>query len=203
VRPATEAESLLNALDVAADGILFADVDGRFVHCNLAFRRSAEVLGLPLDGAFVDRVLDLADRTTQPYAFTAAVVRLRDEPGDVEFEDAAIGRVFRLEGSAAGPAGRVWTMRDVTGLREEAGARDERVAALGHELRTPLTAMTGFIELLRDGSAGPLTPDQERYLDIVGRAAERLQSLVDELLRRSDDDPVTKGPAQPNDVREA
>ena len=45
--------------------------------------------------------------------------------------------------------------------------------------------MSGFIELLADGDAGPLTPEQMRYLEIVRRAAGRLHALVDELLERS------------------
>jgi signal transduction histidine kinase len=131
---------------------------------------------------FVDRLLELADRTNEPYAFTAAVEQLRTDAGRVEFEDAAGGGAFQLRVSAVEPAGRIWTLREVTGQRDEARARDDRVAALGHELRTPLTSMTGFIELLEDGGAGPLTPEQARYLEIVRRAAERLQGLVGELL---------------------
>lgn len=172
----------MSVLDTTADGILFADRDGQVVLCNLAFRRAAESLGLALDGAFLDRVLEVADRTTEPYAFTAAAGRLRDGAGAVEFEDAAGTGVFRLEAAPASPAGRVWTLRDVTGPRRAADVHEERIAALGHELRTPLTAMAGFIELLQDGSAGPLTAEQARYLDIVRRAAERLQGLVGELL---------------------
>ncbi len=180
--PVTDPKALTSVLDTAADGFLFADGEGRVVHCNLAFRRTAESLGLALDGTFLDRALELADRTTEPYAFTAAAGRLRDGGGSVEFEDAAAGAVFLLEASPASPAGRVWTLRDVTGPRRAADAREERIASLGHELRTPLTAMAGFIELLQDGSAGPLTSEQARYLDIVRRAAERLQGLVGELL---------------------
>jgi len=192
----TETAALVELLDSAAGGILFTDGEGRVVHANLAFRRDAERLGLVLDGTFLDRVVELADRTTEPYAFTAALGPLEAAAGEIEFEDAAAGRLLRLEVSAPAAAGRVWTLRDVTGLRDAAEARDERVAALGHELRTPLTAMAGFIELLRDGSAGPLTPDQARYLEIVGRAAGRLQVLVDELLRTSDADRAAKGPAE-------
>ena len=42
--------------------------------------------------------------------------------------------------------------------------------------------MAGFIELLEEGGAGPLTAEQARYLEIVRRAAERLQGLIGELL---------------------
>jgi signal transduction histidine kinase len=42
--------------------------------------------------------------------------------------------------------------------------------------------MIGFLEILRDGEAGELNPEQERYLAIVHRSAERLHRLVGDLL---------------------
>ncbi|HEX6761540.1 MAG TPA: histidine kinase dimerization/phospho-acceptor domain-containing protein [Gaiellaceae bacterium] len=175
-------DAVLALLDEIVDGALFADARGQVLHATVPLRASAELLGLRLEGVFVDRLLELADRTSEPYGFAAAVGRLRDGAGRVDFEDAALGRCFRLDASPARDVGRVWMLRDVTEERERARLRDERVAAVGHELRTPLTSMAGFIELLEDGGAGPLTPDQARYLEIVGRAADRLQLLVDELL---------------------
>ena len=180
--PTTETDSLVALLDGAADGLLFADADGLTLLANRPFRRLSEQLRLSLEGVFVDRLLELADRTAEPYAFAAAVEALRATPGCVEFEDAATGGAYQLRASPVDVAGRAWTLRDVTRQREEERTRDDRVAAVGHELRTPLTSMTGFIELLIDGAAGPLTAEQARYLDIVRRAAERLQGLVGELL---------------------
>ncbi len=203
MRPTTEAETLLALLDELADGVLFVDADGQILRASRAFRRFADGLGLSLDGTFSDRLLELADRTNEPYAFTAAVERLQDDAGCVEFEDAAVGGVYELRVSAVDAAGRLWTLRDLTEQRRADRVRDDHVAAVGHELRTPLTSMTGFIELLEDGGAGPLTPEQARYLEIVRRAAERLQRLVDELLGRSVADRTEKGPAQVGDVREA
>ena len=182
MRPTTEADPLLALLDETADGLLLVDAGGDMLLANRAFRQWAGRLGLSLDGRLADRLVELADRTTEPYAFAAAVEVLRDVAGSVEFEDAVAGGVYRLHVSAAEEAGRAWTVRDVTRERDADRARDDRVAALGHELRTPLTAMAGFIELLEDGGAGPLTTEQARYLEIVHRATERLQVLVDELL---------------------
>ena len=196
-------DTVLALLDEIADGALLADAGGRVLHASRPFRASAELLGLRLDGVFADRLLELADRTSEPYGFAAAVGRLGDAAGRVEFEDAALGRFYRLDASAVREAGRIWMLREVTEERERGRLRDQWVATLGHELRTPLTSMAGFIELLEDGGAGPLTPDQARYLEIVGRAADRLQLLVDELLERSAPERATKGPAETNDVREA
>jgi signal transduction histidine kinase len=182
VRPTTETDPLVALLDETTDGLLLVDAGGETLLANRPFRQWADRLGLSLEGALAGRLVELADRTTEPYAFAAAVESLRDGAGCVEFEDAVAGGVYRLHVSPAGDAGRAWTLRDMTRERDADRARDDRVAALGHELRTPLTAMAGFIELLEDGGAGPLTTEQARYLEIVRRATERLQGLVGELL---------------------
>jgi signal transduction histidine kinase len=78
--------------------------------------------------------------------------------------------------------GRIWTLREVTQERELDRLKDEFVATVSHELRTPLTSMMGFLEMLREGEAGDLLPEQERFLSIVHRSSERLQRLVGDLL---------------------
>jgi signal transduction histidine kinase len=60
--------------------------------------------------------------------------------------------------------------------------RDEFVAVVSHELRTPMTSIIGYLELIREGEAGPLTAEQRTYLDVVSRSSDRLVELVDELL---------------------
>jgi signal transduction histidine kinase len=60
--------------------------------------------------------------------------------------------------------------------------RDEFVAVVSHELRTPMTSIIGYLELIREGDAGPLSAEQRTYLDIVSRSSDRLVELVDELL---------------------
>jgi PAS domain S-box-containing protein len=60
--------------------------------------------------------------------------------------------------------------------------KDEFIALVSHELRTPLTSIRGYLELVPDGSSGPLTGEQEQFLGIVDRNAERLHNLVGDLL---------------------
>jgi PAS domain S-box-containing protein len=60
--------------------------------------------------------------------------------------------------------------------------KDEFIALVSHELRTPLTSIRGYLELVLDGSIGGLTDEQEHFLSVVVRNAERLQSLVGDLL---------------------
>jgi signal transduction histidine kinase len=60
--------------------------------------------------------------------------------------------------------------------------RDEFVATVSHELRTPLTSILGYLELIGDDESGARTPEQKAFLEIVQRNAERLVSLVSDLL---------------------
>ena len=56
------------------------------------------------------------------------------------------------------------------------------VANISHELRTPLTHVKGYLELLSNGTLGPLSDDQSNALKVSQKAAGRLESLIDNLI---------------------
>ena len=60
--------------------------------------------------------------------------------------------------------------------------KDEFLANMSHELRTPLTAVIGYVSLMQEGIAGPLTDDQTSSLTQVKGASERLLDLIENLL---------------------
>jgi PAS domain S-box-containing protein len=72
--------------------------------------------------------------------------------------------------------------RDITERKQLEQMKDDFVGTVSHELRTPLTAIKGFIELVGDGDAGPLTEAQREFLQIAGRNTDRLGSLINDLL---------------------
>src|SRR5581483_4401572 len=51
-----------------------------------------------------------------------------------------------------------------------------------HELRTPLAAIVGFVDLLRDGSYGELTPRQRGPVERIESSANHLRELVEQVL---------------------
>ncbi|HEX4833432.1 MAG TPA: HAMP domain-containing sensor histidine kinase [Trebonia sp.] len=59
--------------------------------------------------------------------------------------------------------------------------REQFLAIVSHEMRTPLTSIISFSELIR-GEADGLSPDGRRYLDIIERNADRLLTMVTDLL---------------------
>lgn len=60
--------------------------------------------------------------------------------------------------------------------------KDEFVSTASHELRTPLAIIKSAIENLQDGIAGPMTDDQQHFLTIGRRNADRLTKLVNDIL---------------------
>jgi len=175
-------------LDSTVDGICFTDVDGNIRMGNAPLQRFAEELGLPDHGTVTERLVALADRTTEPARFRERMHRLgRDiEASEDEFELADSGRVFRgytapVTRPDGSRVGRIWTLREVTADRQLERLRDAVVSAVSHELRTPLTTVTGFLELLGDeednlGLAG------RSYLSAARRGTDRLQRIVEDLL---------------------
>ena len=66
--------------------------------------------------------------------------------------------------------------------RELDRAKTDFVATVNHELRTPLTSITGYLDLILDGSGGDLPAGVAQMLKIVGRNAVRLNQLITDLL---------------------
>jgi signal transduction histidine kinase len=78
--------------------------------------------------------------------------------------------------------GYIFVGTDITEQKEVAKLQDDFVGLVSHELRTPLTSILGYLELLRDDPAEPLTDVQKQYLAVAERNANRLLHLVGDLL---------------------
>ena len=73
--------------------------------------------------------------------------------------------------------------RDVTAVEQAEVMRRDFVANVSHEIRTPLTVLAGFVETLQTLE---LPPDERaRYLQMMGQQAQRMQTLVADLLTLS------------------
>jgi PAS domain S-box-containing protein len=72
--------------------------------------------------------------------------------------------------------------RDITENKAIERLKDEFIATVSHELRTPLTAIRGHLELVLEGDAGPVTPLQTDFLGVAVQNADRLRSLINDLL---------------------
>jgi len=59
------------------------------------------------------------------------------------------------------------------------------VTTMSHEFRAPLAAILGFVGLINDGLAGPLTALQRDYIRRIGNAGGNLLRLIEEVLTLS------------------
>jgi len=72
--------------------------------------------------------------------------------------------------------------RQYVALLEARRIKDEFLSNISHELRTPLTAVMGYISLMQEGLAGPITDEQQKTLGQVKTASEQLLGLIGDLL---------------------
>ena len=181
---------LRSVLDSTIDGIMLTDLEGNVQLANRPLLEFGQVLGIHSTGTAVERLLAIRKNVQDEERYVATMKRLAahpEEPSADEFEVREPYRVFigytaPVRDDDGALIGRIWTLRDVTQERQLDRLKDDFVATVSHELRTPLTSMIGFLEMLREGEAGPLTAEQDRFLAIVYRSSERLQRLVGDLL---------------------
>jgi two-component system phosphate regulon sensor histidine kinase PhoR len=73
--------------------------------------------------------------------------------------------------------------RDVTAVEQAETMRRDFIANVSHEIRTPLTVLVGFVETLQNL---PLDGEERaRYLGLMAQQAQRMQTLVGDLLTLS------------------
>lgn len=73
--------------------------------------------------------------------------------------------------------------RDITAVEQAEAMRRDFVANVSHEIRTPLTVLAGFVETLQSLPLGDA--ERQRYLGLMSQQAQRMQTLVSDLLMLS------------------
>ncbi len=77
--------------------------------------------------------------------------------------------------------GAVLVFHDITEMRKLETMRRDFVANVSHELRTPITSIKGYAETLSEGALSDRKAAEE-FVNIIKVDAERLGSLVDDIL---------------------
>lgn len=72
--------------------------------------------------------------------------------------------------------------RQYAALLDARRVKDEFLANISHELQTPLTAVMGYLSLMEEGLAGPVTPEQRKHLAQVKTSSHQLLDLIGDLL---------------------
>ena len=72
-------------------------------------------------------------------------------------------------------------MRDITTMRDLNRFKDEMLKMASHDLRSPLALIVGYASLIALDHAEDLP--MQTYLNAIMRATERMQGLLDDMLR--------------------
>ena len=190
-RARQQEETVTEVLDAVDFGVIRIDGQGRFSVVNEAHGRLQR--GPDDDAEIPSRVVVFARDGITP-------VREEDQPlaralrgeafaDDVMWFGTAGGErraltvtARRVYDDAGADAGAVVVSRDVTAELTAIHARDDLVASVSHELRTPLTSIVGYLELVLDDD---LSPSTRRGLEVAERNANRLLSIVADILAAS------------------
>ncbi|MFI8593989.1 ATP-binding protein [Microbacterium sp. NPDC078428] len=100
----------------------------------------------------------------------------------------------RLRGAPDEGDGAIVIVKDITTMLQAERARDTIASTVSHELRNPLTAVLGYADMALDDT--DLRPAPRRQFEMIQGAAERMQHLINDLLRgASDAAALQPGPA--------
>lgn len=186
-----EFQALFNAVNMA---ILFVAHDGHILAVNRSFTEcfhlSADTLtgqrlddvrahwvslfaeGSVIQGMLEDRSLDETE------IVTATVKQIAPQRRDFQLQ------VCHVFSTTSSHLGRLFLFRDITKQNELERLKRDFVSHVSHELRTPLTSIKGFVNVLLDDPVH-LNTEQREFLSIVLENADRLVTLVNDLLSLS------------------
>jgi PAS domain S-box-containing protein len=178
-------------------GIVTLDLDGRVVTLNPAAEsltgvRLADVRGRPGSEAFahIPELSELLARALITRMGEAVVSASLNRPGAPPSQVQLTTEPLR--GAEGKDLGVVAVLRDLTKVRqlEEQLRRSDRLAALGtlaaglaHEIKNPLTSLLTFSRHLSRRFGDERF--RERFQSVVPRELERINAIVDDLLRLS------------------
>jgi len=169
-------------LEAMQEGVVVVDRDGRIALVNPALR------SMLLVGA--DAVGKLLIETVRHAQLEDLLAAAREEPSEasrleIELPGLKPRRLLVHAAPLSGDdEGLLFVLVDVTELRRLESLRRDFVANASHELRTPIAAVRSATETLRSGALHD--PDvAARFVDIIERNAQRLQSLLEDMLELS------------------
>ncbi len=172
-------------LGAMLEGVIAVDHQHRITHLNLAATRLLQVEPERAAGRLLEETVrhpdlhrlagrvcasgEAAEAEIQWHGSKPCILQVRASP-------------MRSEGRS--DPGAVLVLHDITNVRRLEKAQRDFVANVSHEFKTPLTSLKGFVETLQDGALDD-PADARRFVGIMGRQVDRLQSLVEDVLSLS------------------
>ena len=182
-------------VDSSADAIIGLTLDGAITSWNRGAER--------LYGYAADEVLGQAATRLAPADRADELPKLlqRLKRGEPVEDYETVGQ--RKDGGRADVSLTLSPVRDPTGwligasaiardiaerkqaqekLQEAMNLKAEFISMVSHELRTPLGIIQEGVDLVLDGTAGPVNAEQREFLDTAKRNVDRLRRLITDVL---------------------
>ena len=202
-------QRLRNAMLHSGTGIALLDAEGRIVEANPALSRilgapSGSLPGTRFSAQFLDPEVDAA---LEGSPIAPATLQLRRSDGDIRLVQVVVSPVPGDVGSdvtglaqVEDATDRLRAERAVRMLNRTLEARVEQrtheltlanrelesfAYSVSHDLRAPLRTVEGFSRLLGERFGASMGPEALDYLSRVRNAANRMDALIDALLKLS------------------
>lgn len=124
---------------------------------------------IPLGKILVE--MKLINQDTLDEAITEQLIRFRDalEQSNRQLELRVQQRTVELQDA-------------LNKINELNQLKNNFISNISHELRTPLTHIKGYLDLMVSNDLGSLSQDQNQVLEIMGKATNRLERLIEDLI---------------------
>ncbi|MDB5857680.1 MAG: putative histidine kinase, classic [Ramlibacter sp.] len=172
-------EDFLDALRASPNGVVLLDRQARIEWLN---ETAASHLGLDPERDLQQYIVNLVRDPGFSVFFQA-----RNANQDVVIaapgSSTARPRKVSLRLHPYGEGRMLLLSRDVTAVEQADVMRRDFVANVSHEIRTPLTVLSGYVETLQ--SLDLPAEERRRYLQTMAQQAQRMETLVSDLLTLS------------------
>ncbi|MCX5668670.1 MAG: ATP-binding protein [Candidatus Omnitrophica bacterium] len=166
------------------EGIIVVDKTSRIISVNPTIEKIFSVSKKEIEGrAFLEAI-----RNNDTYEIINSVLA-KGKPLSAEISlILPVRKIFEINATPIFDnnivSGCLIVLHDITEIRRLETVRSDFVANVSHELKTPLTSIKGFVETLLEGALGD-KENNRNFLKIIQDHAERLNSLVEDLLSLS------------------
>ena len=169
----------LQAIQASPNGVTLLDAQGRIEWCNAT---ASSHLGLDVNRDVKQHIVHLV-RDPVFAKYFAMVEHETEVVIDGRASSGTQPPKLSVQLHAYGEGQQLLLSRDITSVTLADAMRRDFVANVSHEIRTPLTVLSGFVETLQSISLD--ADEQQRYLHLMAVQADRMQSLVADLLTLS------------------
>lgn len=195
-----ELEAMLTSM---TGGVVAIDDSNEIIFFNKAFIDIINPINHNMKGQSLYNVL-------RNVAIFEAVDQVRKTNSSITMEGTLLSennKNIRITATPLGREDKKWfgvliIIEDVTQIKKLERMRSDFVSNVTHELKTPLTSIRGFIDTLKNGAI----KDEmvaNKFIDIIDIEAERLSSLIQDILLLSEIESKNDYDTEPVDINQS